>query len=57
MCLKVFVYDSDKVLIDTLRPSMYPMRSIAEASDAVVRQDKLCCSHALYLAAVKMYMT
>ena len=50
-------YDSIKLVVDTLRPLMYPMRLMAEAINGALRQEKLCGSHALHLDAMAMYMT
>ena len=50
-------YDSDKVVVDTLCPFMYPTRLMVGASNVAVRQEKLRGSHALYLVVVAMYMT
>ena len=57
VCPILLDYSSDKVLVDTLCPVMYSMRLMAEASNAAVRQEKLCHSHTLYLAAALMCMT
>ena len=36
---------------------MYPIRVMTEASNTIVRQEKISGGHTLYLAEVAMYMT